>query len=60
MSNETNVNDLTDEEVMNMAAELENPWVDRLMEIILQLETELAYTKEENMDLRVRYVRDSD
>lgn len=56
--NDLQPENMTDEEVMQYADQVENPWVIRLLDIILQLETELAYCKEENMNLRVRYLHD--
>lgn len=40
-------NMLTDEEVLNYADKMEDPWVQRLLIIITQLETSLAYAEEE-------------
>ena len=51
----TDLSHLTDEEVMQYADQVENPWVDRMLQIILQLETELAYRTEEAMQLRIKY-----
>lgn len=48
------IRNLTDEEVLHIADQSDDPLVTRLMEVILNLETELAYKEEQLTEAELR------
>lgn len=49
-----NIRNLTDEEVLHIADQSDDPMITRLMQVILNLETELAYKEEQLTEAELR------